>query len=81
MSYKTLEKEIKTLPESSISELEDFIVYLKLKEKFSDFESNSDSYKIEEKLDEADEEAAGTKKRLAHDEVFSALRARIKGGQ
>lgn len=44
MNYETLEKQIKTLTESDIAEVSDFIVYLKLKERFSDFE-NQNSYK------------------------------------
>ena len=32
---------------------------------------------VEMKLDEADVQAKGTSKRLTHDEVFSAVRARI----
>ena len=44
MSYDVLEKEIKTLPEQCYAELSDFIVYLKLKSKFSEFESRSSSY-------------------------------------
>lgn len=78
MRYEILEKEIKTLPESSIAELEDFIVYLKLKEKFSDFENNNTFSKIESELDEADDDATRTKRRLTHTEVFTTLRAQIK---
>lgn len=81
MRYEILEKEIKMLPESSIAELEDFIIYLKLKEKFSDFENNSTFGRIESKLDEADDEAIKTKRRLTHNEVFTTLRAQIKGGE
>ncbi len=43
MSHTALEKEIRALPESYISEISQFIVYLKLKEHFSAFE-NSNSY-------------------------------------
>ncbi|MBR0496631.1 MAG: hypothetical protein IJJ71_10705 [Treponema sp.] len=41
MSYDVLEKEIRALPESYISEISQFIMYLKLKDHFSDFESNN----------------------------------------
>jgi len=44
MSYELLAEEIKTLPESYISQISDFIVYLKLKEKFDDYENHKDSY-------------------------------------
>lgn len=44
MSYELLAEEIKTLPESYISEISDFVVYLKLKSKFEDFENQNDSY-------------------------------------
>lgn len=44
MSYDVLEKEIKTLPEQCYAELSDFIVYLKLKSKFSEFENRNSSY-------------------------------------
>ena len=36
MRGEDLAEEIKTLPESYISQISDFIVYLKLKEKFDD---------------------------------------------
>lgn len=67
MNYETLEKQIKTLTESDIAEVSDFIVYLKLKERFSDFENQ-----VEQKLDEADLQAASTNERLTHEEIFSA---------
>lgn len=73
MNYETLEKQIKTLTESDIAEVSDFIVYLKLKERFSDFENQ-----IEQKLDEADLQAASTNERLTHEEIFSAIRSKIK---
>ena len=43
MSHAALEKEIRALPESYLAEISQFIMYLKLKERFSAFES-SDSY-------------------------------------
>lgn len=45
MSYEVLEKEIQSLPQEYISEVADFIVYLKLKSRFADFEHSSLSYK------------------------------------
>ena len=44
MRGEDLAEEIKTLPESYISQISDFIVYLKLKEKFDDYENHKDSY-------------------------------------
>ncbi|MCR5724668.1 MAG: hypothetical protein K6G80_06230 [Treponema sp.] len=41
MSYEVLENEIRSLPESYISEISQFIMYLKLKERYSDFESKN----------------------------------------
>ena len=43
MSYATLENEIRALPESYIEEISQFIVYLKLKDRFAAFE-NGNSY-------------------------------------
>ncbi|MCH5290682.1 MAG: hypothetical protein J1D88_02840 [Treponema sp.] len=45
MRYEIFAEEIKTLPEQYISELGDFINYLKLKAKFQDFEHRADPYK------------------------------------
>ncbi|MCR5079940.1 MAG: hypothetical protein K6B17_01175 [Treponema sp.] len=45
MSGAMLAEEIKNLPDSYISQISDFIMYLKLKSKFNDFESHKDSYK------------------------------------
>ena len=41
MGYEMIAEQIATLPEAYISELSDFIVYLKLKAKFQDFETLS----------------------------------------
>jgi hypothetical protein len=43
MSYEALEREIRLLPESYIAEISQFIMYLKLKERFSDFENSYES--------------------------------------
>ena len=43
MSHAALENEIRSLPESYIAEISQFIMYLKLKEHFAAFE-NSNSY-------------------------------------
>lgn len=77
MPYEVLEKEIKTLSETDIAEVSDFIVYLKLKDRFADFE-NQKKLDIEKKLDEADSQAASTEARLTHEEVFSGIRSKIK---
>lgn len=45
MRGEDLAEEIKTLPESYISQISDFIVYLKLKEKFDDYEKSEISKK------------------------------------
>ena len=39
MSYDTLEKEIRALPESYMAEISQFITYLRLKDRFSDYEN------------------------------------------
>lgn len=44
MSYEALERELRTLSDADISRISQFIVYLKLKEKFSEFENCSDAY-------------------------------------
>ena len=44
MSYEALEQELRTLSDTDISRISQFIVYLKLKEKFSEFENCSDAY-------------------------------------
>ena len=38
MSYEMIEREIRALPEDCISEVGEFIMYLKLRMKFADFE-------------------------------------------
>ena len=43
MSYEALAEEIKTLPESYLAEINDFVIYLKLKTKFGDYENSSNS--------------------------------------
>ncbi len=44
MSYDVLAQELKTLPEEYLSEIMQFVVYLKLKEKFSDYNNKTLSY-------------------------------------
>ncbi len=46
MSIDTLTSQIRALPESCISELSDFIVYLQMKVRFAEFEEHSDRYKM-----------------------------------
>ena len=41
MGYEALENEIRMLPESYISEISQFILYLKLKDRYSDFEKGN----------------------------------------
>lgn len=41
MSYSTIEKELRKLPKSYLSEISQFIIYLKLKKHFSDFEEGN----------------------------------------
>ena len=45
MSYDILENEIRTLPESYISEISQFIVYLKLKDHFAHYEEFNEETK------------------------------------
>lgn len=79
MSYEALAEKIKTLPESAMDEISDFITYIKLKERFSDFENTRNiKNEIESKLDEADFQANSNSERLSHEEVFSAAKAKIK---
>lgn len=78
MTYEVLEKEIQTLTKDEIEKVNNFILYLKLKEQFSDYEKWNESKEIESKLDEADSQATSTDERLTHEEVFSSIRSKIK---
>lgn len=78
MTYEVLEKELQTLTKDEVEKVNNYILYLKLKEQFADYEKWNESKKIEEKLDEADLQAASTDARLTHEEVFSSIRSKIK---
>lgn len=78
MTYEVLEKELQTLTKDEVEKVNNFILYLKLKEQFSDYEKWNETKKIEEKLDEADLQADSTNERLTHEEVFSNIRSKIK---
>lgn len=78
MTYEVLEKELQTLTKDEVEKVNNFILYLKLKEQFSDYEKWNETKKIEEKLDEGDLQATSTNERLTHEEVFSNIRSKIK---
>ncbi len=80
MTYEVLEKEIQTLTKDEVEKVNNFILYLKLKNQFSDYEKWNEAKEIESKLDEADLQATSTDERLTHEEVFSSVRSKIKVG-